>query len=489
MFRFRFPRNAPVACALAVLLAGCGSRDAQTGSAMKDQPPASTRFALHPAWTRSIRPNADSVAAYLPNVRLPSGSHASMIYLLAANNSSNCNTGNPVTRATLYAMSAASGAIRWTRSTTGPSRCSTAAPAASGSSVYAPGLDGRVHRYAAGSGREYRGHGWPRWYTLMPDVEKVSANLVIAHGFLYVTTSGFIGDQGHYQGHLVAINLHNGTSHVFNSLCSNVKSLLGPTPGRSNYCGYVESGLFGRGQATIDPAGNAVYIVSGNGPWDGKTNWGDTVLKLNPDGTHLLDAFTPTNQATLAADDADLGSTGPALLPAIKQGSHTYHLLVQGGKGPACDSCSGVALRLLNRDNLSGQHGPGHLGGDLQDLQTPGGCEVLTAPAVWKSSGHIWVFYANDCGLAAYRLSSPSLGRFQLSRIWSSPTGGTTPVMSGGVLYVAGGGRLTAYRPTTGAIRAQVSIGPVHWEYPRVAGHRVFISDETGAVRAFTVSG
>ena len=47
--------------------------------------------------------------------------------------------------------------------------------------------------------------------------------------------------------------------------------------------------------------------------------------------------------------------------------------------------CDGAVLRLLNRDNLSGKGSPGNLGGDLQSLPAPGGCEVLTAPAVRKS--------------------------------------------------------------------------------------------------------
>ena len=92
-----------------------------------------------------------------------------------------------------------------------------------------------------------------------------------------------------------------------------------------------------------DPVTHDVYIVTGNGPWNGRTDWGDSVLKLNPAGSTLLDAYTPTNQAALADQDLDLGSTGPALLPPIRQGGHVYHLLVQGGKGPTCDSCGGAA--------------------------------------------------------------------------------------------------------------------------------------------------
>jgi outer membrane protein assembly factor BamB len=426
------------------------------------------------------------VPAYAARVTLRGGKTVPTVYVLAGNNGSNCDPGDPVRTATLYAFNARTGSPLWSKSTSGPSRCTTASPAVdpSGKWVYAAGLDGKVHRYNSGTGSETLGHGWPVTITLMPDVEKMSANPTFGTHYLYVTTSGFIGDQGHYEGHLVTIDLRTGTSHVFNSLCSNVSRLLGPQSGAANYCPERLSGLFGRGQGAVDPVTHAVYVVSGNGPWNGRTDWGDSILKLDPSGRHLLDSFTPTNQASLAAGDEDLGSTGPALLPTVSLNGTSYHLLVQGGKGPACDGCSGVALRLLNRDNLSGQHGLGHLGGDLQDVQSPGGCEVLTAPAVWKNAGTIWVFYANDCGLSAYRLSHAA-GRFRLETAWSIGQGGTTPVLANGVLWVAHGGALDAYGPRTGSRLLRVPIGGIHWEYPLVVKNVLFITDQNGHVTAY----
>jgi outer membrane protein assembly factor BamB len=457
-----------------------GRRTATTGAHLR----------LHRLWRQQISPNADSAPAYLSHF----GSRRSspVLYVFAANNGSNCNPGDPVRKATLYAVNASNGAIRWTRSTTGPSRCSTAGPVvdSSGRWVYAPGLDGKMHRYDSLSGQETVGSGWPVTITLMPDVEKVAATPTISGTHLYVTTSGFIGDAGHYQGHLVTIDLVHGGSHVFNSLCSNIHTLLGGASGKSNYCPAERSGLFGRGQGVVDPVSGSVYVVTGNGVWNGKTNWGDSILKLNAAGTNLLDSYTPTNQQVLDAGDLDLGSTGPGILAPIRQGGHTYHLLTQGGKGPACTSCSGVVIRLLNRDNLSGRGGIGHLGGDLFDAPAPGGCEVLTAPAVWKArSGVPWVFYANDCGLAGYRVSGGP-GHFRLDRVWSSGSGGTTPVLSGGVLYVASAHRVIGYDPATGSQLAVVSdLAGIHWEYPRIAGHRLYISDESGHVSCYTLAG
>lgn len=450
---------------------------------------AVSHLQIHLLWRQRISPNADSAPAYLAHIGTRKVSP--MLYVLAANNGSNCNPGDPVRKATLYAMNASNGAIRWTRSTSGPSRCSTAGPVldSSGRWVYAPGLDGKAHRYDSLTGHETVGSGWPVTVTLMPDVEKIAATPTISRGYLYLTTSGFIGDQGHYQGHVVTVDLAHGRARVFNSLCSNVHALLGSAAGAPNYCRAERSGFFGRGQGVADSVSRSVYFVTGNGAWNGKTNWGDSILKLNPAGTTLLDSYTPTNQQSLDSSDQDLGSTGPAMLAPIRQNGHIWHLLAQGGKGPACASCKGAAIRLLNRDNLSGQGGKGHLGGDLFDTQAPGGCEILTAPAVWKApSGAPWVYYANDCGLAGYRVSS-SGNHFRLNRVWSSNSGGTTPVLSGGVLYVASGGRVRAFDPATGTQLAAASdLGDIHWEYPRVTGHRLFTTDQSGQVSCYALT-
>jgi outer membrane protein assembly factor BamB len=478
--------------AIALLgLAGAGTgiavKQHHSSAAPGQSSTAAGRLTLRQLWSRSIQPNADSSPAYLAHVSLPDGKQRAMIFVLAANNTSNCSPGNPVHSAVLYALDAKSGAIRWTRSTSGQSRCSTSSPVGAGQWVYAAGLDGKIHRYNAGNGAEYTRQHWPELVSRMPDVEKISAAPTITGRHLYATTSGFIGDAGHYQGHVVTIDLRTGGAQVFNALCSNIHQILGPSSSRPNYCSAERAAFFGRGEGVTDPITHDVYVVSGNGNWNGKTNWGDSVLKLDPGGSRLLDAFTPTNQADLDAQDLDLGSTGPALLPPITVAGKTYHLLVQAGKGPACGSCGGVALRLLNRDNLSGQGGPGHLGGDLDDTQTPGECEVLTGPAVSASTG--LVFYANDCGTAAYKVTAAANGKLRLTRVWFSPQGGSTPVLSGGVLYVASPGQLTAYQATSGHVLWKGSIGGIHWEYPLVAGHRLYLTDQNGHVSAWSISG
>jgi hypothetical protein len=78
----------------------------------------------------------------------------------------------------------------------------------------------------------------------------------------------------------------------------------------------------------VDSAGY-VYGITGNaygGGYDGVHNFSESVLKLDPaNGLKLMDWFTPSIWSTLDAQDLDLTSSGPMLVPGT-------NLLVGGGK-------------------------------------------------------------------------------------------------------------------------------------------------------------
>lgn len=96
----------------------------------------------------------------------------------------------------------------------------------------------------------------------------------------------------------------------------------------------------GGGAPAIDSSNN-VYVLTGNGTFDGTTNFGDSALKLNP-SLSLTDWFTPYNQATLESNDTDLASSGLLLLP--DQTTGPAHLLVASGKEGR--------VYLINRDSM-----------------------------------------------------------------------------------------------------------------------------------------
>ena len=61
-------------------------------------------------------------------------------------------------------------------------------------------------------------------------------------------------------------------------------------------------------------------FATGNGPFNGSTDWGDSVLELSRGSGRLVGSYTPTNQAALEAGAVDLGSTSPAILPDPRSG-------------------------------------------------------------------------------------------------------------------------------------------------------------------------
>ena len=94
--------------------------------------------------------------------------------------------------------------------------------------------------------------------------------------------------------------------------------LINPTSCRSSY-----SAIWARAGAVVEPSGR-LLVATGNGPWNGRTDWGDSVLELSADAGRLLQNWTPRNADALESADADLGSTAPALLGG--------GLALQGGK-------------------------------------------------------------------------------------------------------------------------------------------------------------
>jgi hypothetical protein len=90
---------------------------------------------------------------------------------------------------------------------------------------------------------------------------------------------------------------------------------------------------------------------------------------------------------------------------------------------------------------------------------------LFSEPAIWQGK---WAFVSDDAGTEAWLLSG---GR--LHEVWSNRNGGTSPVIAGNLLYVAGSGSVHVYLPTTGTEVANLASGNVHWQSPIVADGRV----------------
>ena len=289
--------------------------------------------------------------------------------------------------------------------------------------VYSSGLDGYLHKHAVGTGVEISGNGWPELMTLKPTVEKDGTAATIAvvgsTSYLYMGTGGYIGDAGDYQGHITAINLNTGAQSVFNTLCSN-QSVHFST---SADCSMKQSGIWAKAGVTFDPLTQMLYVGTGNGLFSPSHNaWGDSILKLNPNGTgtgangYPIDSYTPSNYQTLQNDDLDLGSTNALIL--LHQTSKYPHLAVLSGKD--------ATMRLVNLDNMSGHGGPGNVAGEVSSTPLPTGGEVQNPIATWvnPADGSTWVSWrAHRTGLMPFNWPSTKAGIHRSFRSGRRPRG------------------------------------------------------------------
>jgi outer membrane protein assembly factor BamB len=363
------------------------------------------------------------------------------------------------------AIDAATGRALWQfippdiRSYLGTAQITTATPVADPDRryVYAASPDGMIRKLALASGHEVRSGGWPARITFAPRREKIAGALNISGRDVIAVTGGYYGDAPSYQGHVVLIDRASGKiAHLWNSLCSNRHALIV----RPRSCPASDSAIWARAGAVVEPVTHRILVATGNGPFNGSTDWGDSVLELSPDA-RLLHNWTPTDQAQLAAGDGDLGSTAPALLP--------NRLALQGGKD--------ARLHLLDLARLNGTTGgPGpRLGGELEELPSPGGVGVLTAPAVWRRGGLTYVFVADDAGTSAYLVSAGAAPRLRIA--WRRRAGGTSPIVAGGLLYVYDehAGTLDVRSPASGRLLAALPAAPGHWSSPIVIGGRIIL--------------
>jgi outer membrane protein assembly factor BamB len=376
------------------------------------------------------------------------------------------------TDGTTFAVDTASGKLIWKFVTHGP-KITTSVPAydPATKALYVAGVDGYLHELDPATGHERRENGFPEQITLAPATEKDASSLNLANGFLYAQTSGYIGDALPYVGHVVAIRLSDGTRHVFNTLCADRHELIEPQT-----CSEQRSGMWSRAGVVVDPdpsMGGRIYAATGNGAFKpGKGDYGDSIIALSADASKLLGYATPKNYDQLDIEDQDLGSSSPALLPR-QNNSSTPLMMVQGGKDRV--------LRLLDRAHLGG------VGHPLQNVELPD--RLFGAPAVWTDAhGTAWIFIDLSDGVHAYGLVTAN-GKSRLQPAWHarvpSTREGSSVVVAGGVVFVAGASLLAALDATDGRELWLHEIGPIHWQSPSVAGAAVYCADDEGYLWKF----
>jgi hypothetical protein len=313
--------------------------------------------------------------------------------------------------------------------------------------IYAAAPDGTIQKLAVADGHVL----WTTPITRLPAREKIASPLREFRGRIIAVTTGYIGDRPPYQGHVAILDAQSGKLvHVWNSLCSGQPRLLVPSE-----CPSTQSGIWGRAGAVVDSATGDIFVATGNGAYNGKTDWGDSTIQLDKDAVRLLGNFTPSNNTELDERDLDIGSTSPVLLGD--------GLVAQGGKDRQ--------IRLVELAWLAGV--APHQGHERQILSTPSGGMLFTAPVVWRNDGKTWLFAADGGGTAGWTLEDG-----KLVEKWKNGNGGTSPVIAGGLLYVYDPkGKLRIYEPTKGSQIADLGTGPGHWNSPIVADGRIALPE------------
>lgn len=199
--------------------------------------------------------------------------------------------------------------------------------------------------------------------------ENPRAALLLAGGEVYLTWASSC-DVGPYHGWVMAYDAHTLKQ----------RAVLNTSPD-GKYAGIWQSDA----GAAADEEGN-VYVATGNGDFNGAKqggqDFGDSLLKLRLEGQSLVvrDYFTPFNQQVLDAQDWDLGSQGPVLLPT-QAGAHPHLLVIAGKEGK---------FYLLDRDKL----GKFQQGADSQSVHSTTVKDAYGAAAYWN--GHIFFTDRSD---------------------------------------------------------------------------------------------
>ena len=207
--------------------------------------------------------------------------------------------------------------------------------------------------------------------------EAQRAALTLVNGVVYVAWASH-GDNGPYHGWVMG----------YDATTLQQVAVFNDTP-NGGLGGIWMSG----GGLSSDGNGN-LFLATGNGTFDSSGDLGDSILRLSTaNGLTVADSFTPANEATLAAQDNDLGSGGPLLLP--DQPGATPHELLVGGKDGT--------LWLANRDQLGGFNSA--VNQVVQQISgSPGG--YFDTPSYFN--GNVYVHAPGD-SLSQYTLSNGQL--------------------------------------------------------------------------------
>ncbi|GAC1640212.1 MAG: hypothetical protein NVS4B12_01270 [Ktedonobacteraceae bacterium] len=258
------------------------------------------------------------------------------------------------------------------------------------------------------------------------------AALALLGNRVYVAYGGLDGDCGNYHGWVVGSQTNgNGPLLTYEV----------PTP--------REGGIWATSGPAIDATGH-LFVAVGNGETtEGNWDHSDSVLRLSST-LQLEDGFAPQNWRQENAQDADLGSMGPLLLP--------NGLIFADGK-------SGLGY-ILHANALGG------VGGQAQVLTI---CHSYGGAATTDSQ----IFVPCNSGLRQLTLNAQG----QATLGWEAPSQITgSPVIGGHTVYsLDTNGILYALDSATGKTRATVAVGQTsHFATPTLSASHIYVGTLDG---------
>jgi uncharacterized repeat protein (TIGR03806 family) len=307
--------------------------------------------------------------------------------------------------------------------------------------------------------------------------------LCLVNGIVIASYASY-ADTDPYHGWMFAYNATNfARIGVFNTTPNATIAAFGAHA--------AEGGIWMGGGGLCVDASNNIYFESGNGSFSANTGGGDyadSFMKLSTsNGLAVVDYFTPYDQATLAANDTDLGSCGPLLLPDSVGSAAHPHLIVGPGK-------SGK-IYLVDRDNM----GHNQSGSDSQIVESFVGISgSWSPPAYWNN---LLYFQASSASMEEFSISNasinqtavataaPSVGALNGSPVVSAngTNNGIVWVMdnnsgntgSPGTLYALNANNISQMLWSSQQLAARDSMGPaVKMTTPTVAGGKVYVGGQ-----------
>jgi outer membrane protein assembly factor BamB len=248
--------------------------------------------------------------------------------------------------------------------------------------------------------------------------------LALDDGRVVFAMGGNDGDCASYRGRLIAVPEQGGTPAMFT---------VDAAPDES------QGAIWMGGAAPVVDSSGDIWVSTGNGSVNSYSHAyddSDAILQLSP-SLKLVQFFAPATWAANNAGDLDM-SVAPALLPDGQ--------VILTGKSRI--------VYLLNRADLGG------IGGQQAALGSACSQDIDGGVAVQGTT----VYLPCTSGIVAVRaVKSPAA----VHLLWSSGTGGGPPIVAAGLVWTIGqNGMLYGLDPATGAVRQQASIGTPANHFP-----------------------